>query len=110
MLTLNLALPVMFAFQLDPSPNPSPNSSPNPNPEPHPNQVDEVKRGCPGVSTSLLPIAAVGLTVANFQLAFTGSRNPLWLLVRDLVQAGAAPSSITRTRTRTRTRTLPTDY
>ena len=44
-------------------------------------------------ATRLLPIAAVGLTVANFQLAFTGSRNPLWLLVRDLVQAGAAPSS-----------------
>ena len=39
-------------------------------------------------ATKLLPIAAVGLTVANFQLAFTGSRNPLWLLVRDLVQAG----------------------
>ena len=38
--------------------------------------------------TKLLPIGAVSLTVANFQLAFTGMRNPLWLLVRDLVQAG----------------------
>ena len=38
-------------------------------------------------ATKLLPIVAVALTVGNFQLAFTASRNPLWLFVRDLVQA-----------------------
>ncbi len=39
-------------------------------------------------ASRVLPLAAVVMTVANFQLAFSASRNPVWGVVRDLFQGG----------------------